>query len=235
MPVPSPMIQYRNINPFRARCGSKFALQTPQLLPAALADILPCEICVYPKIKYIENLGTCSGTMEVKHPSPWPEYIFAEVTDSTIPDYAAGVTFAMKGDDPFTLYTSALEDGDIGPLDFAGVAYTHLGTPTVVGSNAQYGLTIGCRYGLVNPGFSNIVAEAFGDPGNSNCSMNLRYTGSAPGTPGDVITTTCYGYNTVESLLNDPFDFEFFMDVFAPCSGSICYVYLGTLTIRITE
>lgn len=49
MPTPSPMIQYRNINPFRARCGNKFALQTPQLLPAALADLLPCEICIYPK------------------------------------------------------------------------------------------------------------------------------------------------------------------------------------------
>jgi hypothetical protein len=37
-------------DPWRARCGSTFVLQTPQELSPTLQELLPCSICVKPKV-----------------------------------------------------------------------------------------------------------------------------------------------------------------------------------------
>lgn len=94
-----PVSIYNNFMPFRARCGTTFALDNPQQLPKTLADQLPCTVCVKPKVNYV--LTPCLEIISerIARTTQWPEFVFIEATESTVDGIDAGTVVPMKWED----------------------------------------------------------------------------------------------------------------------------------------
>jgi hypothetical protein len=100
MAIPNPLIQYANDEPWRARRRTPFAIQTPQMLPRAMADELPCDVCVSPYVQMVSSPCLLQISAEINRTELWPELIYLRLVSGSIQDTCTAVltpaTFTLQ-------------------------------------------------------------------------------------------------------------------------------------------
>jgi hypothetical protein len=175
MTIPNPLVQYANKQPWRARKGTTFVLQTPQLLPSALADELDCSICVEPTI----IMGPCYDSVqsELERVPDWPLIVYADliarsgfftINDSLVLDFngtswvaplytvlstapfrSGGVLFGTRGAITLTMFCGGCTPHPCDICIFASADATSMGGGSIAGANRQ-ALAWVSRQGFVN-------------------------------------------------------------------------------------
>lgn len=223
MTVPNPLIQYANINPWRARCGSKFALQTPQLLPKALADLLACEVCVYPKVAdpVVPTIPCFTQFMAAYDRTTLPQTIFLDIESWTSELDGFGNPYI---DSVGSMPHFGLEWGiGFGPLSIESWVALSAATSIVVdGSELTMNFAVDC--------YATNYDELrfFGQQGGWGAAVAFfTYTDATP-TYSPEFHLTALHYT---SFSGNPIDITFDAKLVSGSSGSV----LGTFTFRIYE
>ena len=200
MAVPDPLIQYANINPYRARCGSKFALQTPQMQPVGIGDELACEICVRPwdpsTVEYPSALPCMESTaVAMGRTRPFPNYLFLELVSFASVYGAAVEIFEASTPQAFSMTP-----------DFANTALGSLGAWVSVGESGGIGGARTCNgAGTGTAPIWNRLATrnpAYDAGEDSECTGDLGSLFNAPEHPRFYAGIVCTGLDTFAFFLN---------------------------------
>lgn len=252
MTTPNPLIQYANRDPWRARCGSTFVMQTPQLMGGGLSALLPCSVCVYPYTPAVS--GDCINSLEdegiypaaIRRPTgagahgTWPGLLKLEIISTTIthsPSVVGRVFGLVWGDDPsgFNYHPAGWNNCDIDTLEGDPLVMEGLSTsPTTL----THQISVGPMCDVLIQGGGSIlykflairIGGMFGGGASS-------YTWVPSGTP---VMPNVNGYYDVAQIqvsdwsapLDETFEMELHKNYVTPASPGTT---LGTMTVRLYE